>query len=229
MRAFPLKQPAIWQKQRVPCYKNNQWTGEKLQRYWGFRSNQHLNFHLGELWLWQMGPLETEGFFFNVVLITKFMSFDKIVYLYMIKIPKRLVIQGNYLSIMWLPRWYSDKESDCQCKRCNRQSFHPWVWSRYLGEGNSNSLQYSCLENSMDRGVYPSPVVGYSPWGRKESDTAVRQTHIHIQLSLIEVIEKTHTHRKQHIQLCVFPSRWETGQKCLPIALQHRSGRKILS
>ena len=47
-----------------------------------------------------MGPLETEGFFFNVVLITKFMSFDKIVYLYMIKIPNRLVIQGNYLSIM---------------------------------------------------------------------------------------------------------------------------------
>ena len=24
---------------------------------------------------------------------------------------------------------------------------------RSLGEGNSNALQYSCLENSMDRGV----------------------------------------------------------------------------
>ena len=24
---------------------------------------------------------------------------------------------------------------------------------RSLGEGNSNTLQYSCLENSMDRGV----------------------------------------------------------------------------
>ena len=33
---------------------------------------------------------------------------------------------------------------------------------RSPGEGNSNPLQYSCLENPMDRG---------SPWGRKESDT----------------------------------------------------------
>ena len=28
-----------------------------------------------------------------------------------------------------------------------------------LGEGNDNPLQYSCLENSMDRGPW-----GYSPW-----------------------------------------------------------------
>ena len=39
---------------------------------------------------------------------------------------------------------------------------------RSPGEGNGNSLQYSCLENSMDRG---SSLVGYSPWGCKESDT----------------------------------------------------------
>ena len=35
---------------------------------------------------------------------------------------------------------------------------------RSSGEGNGNPLQYSCLENPMDR------VVGYSPWGCKESD-----------------------------------------------------------
>ena len=35
-----------------------------------------------------------------------------------------------------------------------------------LGGGNGNPLQYSCLENSMDRGAW----VGYNPWGRKESD-----------------------------------------------------------
>ena len=34
---------------------------------------------------------------------------------------------------------------------------------RSPGEGNGNPLQYSCLENSMDR--------SYSPWGHKESDT----------------------------------------------------------
>ena len=35
------------------------------------------------------------------------------------------------------------------------------------GEVNGNPLQYSCLENSMDG----RSLVGYSPWGRKESDT----------------------------------------------------------
>ena len=37
--------------------------------------------------------------------------------------------------------------------------------SRSPGEGNGNSLQYSCLENSMDRGAWQAT---YSPWGRKE-------------------------------------------------------------
>ena len=40
---------------------------------------------------------------------------------------------------------------------------------RSPGEGNGNPLQYSCLENPMDGGT--SPWSGYSPWGRKESDT----------------------------------------------------------
>ena len=38
---------------------------------------------------------------------------------------------------------------------------------RSTGEGNSNPLQYSCLEDSMHRGAWKAI---YSPWGRKESD-----------------------------------------------------------
>ena len=34
------------------------------------------------------------------------------------------------------------------------------------GEGNGNPLQYSCLENPMDRGAWQD-----SRWGRTESDT----------------------------------------------------------
>ena len=37
---------------------------------------------------------------------------------------------------------------------------------RSLGEGNGNPLQYSCLENPMDR----RSQVGYSPWSHIESD-----------------------------------------------------------
>ena len=38
---------------------------------------------------------------------------------------------------------------------------------RSPGEGNGNPLQYSCLEKS--HGL--RSLVGYNPWGRKESDT----------------------------------------------------------
>ena len=37
---------------------------------------------------------------------------------------------------------------------------------RFPGEGNGNLLQYSCLENSMDRGAWWATVHG----GHKESD-----------------------------------------------------------
>ena len=38
---------------------------------------------------------------------------------------------------------------------------------KFPGEGNGNPLQYPCLENPMDGGAWG----GYSPQGRKESDT----------------------------------------------------------
>ena len=49
-----------------------------------------------------------------------------------------------------LPKWHSGKESTCQGRRHKRHSFDPWLrkipWGR-----NGNLLQYSCLENPMDR------------------------------------------------------------------------------
>ena len=38
---------------------------------------------------------------------------------------------------------------------------------------SKGDLQFSCLENSMDRSL-----TGYSPWGGKESDTTERLTHL---------------------------------------------------
>ena len=43
-----------------------------------------------------------------------------------------------------------------------------------LGEGNGNPLQYSCLENPMDRGAWEATAHGV----RKESDTTER-LHFH--------------------------------------------------
>ena len=46
---------------------------------------------------------------------------------------------------------------------------------RCPGEGNGNPLQYSCLENSMDRGAWWSTVHG----GHNESYTSEQLTHTH--------------------------------------------------
>ena len=65
------------------------------------------------------------------------------------------------LQYMLLPRWYSGKESACQCKKCKREV-------RSLGQ-----------EDPLEKEWQPTPVflpgkfygqkslVGYSPWGRK--------------------------------------------------------------
>ena len=52
-----------------------------------------------------------------------------------------------------LPRWLSGKESAWQCRRCKRCRLNPWVW-KIPGVGNGNLVQYSFLENSMDRGPW---------------------------------------------------------------------------
>ena len=48
---------------------------------------------------------------------------------------------------MGLPRWLSDKESACQEEDMGSIT----GLERCPGEGNGNPLQYSCLENPMDR------------------------------------------------------------------------------
>ena len=40
---------------------------------------------------------------------------------------------------------------------------------RSPAEGNGNPLQYSCLENPVERSL-----AGYSPWGHKELDMTER-------------------------------------------------------
>ena len=42
-----------------------------------------------------------------------------------------------------------------------------------IGKGNGNPLQYSCLENSVDR-----ELVGFNPWGRKELDTTEHTVYL---------------------------------------------------
>ena len=51
-----------------------------------------------------------------------------------------------------LPRWHSDKESARQAGAAGDMGSIPGL-GRSPGEENSNPLQYSCLENPMNRGA----------------------------------------------------------------------------
>ena len=56
------------------------------------------------------------------------------------------------MSLIGIPRWLSGKESTYQA----RDSGLIPGWGRSPGEGNGNLLQYSFLENSMDKGAWQS-------------------------------------------------------------------------
>ena len=45
--------------------------------------------------------------------------------------------------------------------KCRRPGFDPWV-GKIPGGGHGNLLQYSCLENSMDKGAWWTTVHGVS-------------------------------------------------------------------
>ena len=55
---------------------------------------------------------------------------------------------------MDFPRGSDGKESACNAEDLGLIT----GWGRSPGEGNSYPLQYSCLENSMERGVWRATV-----------------------------------------------------------------------
>ena len=84
---------------------------------------------------------------------------------------------------VWLPRWFSGKESACQCRGCR---FDPWVripWRRkwqptpVLSPGKSHGWR---------------SLVGWSPWGCEESDMTER-LHFHFLLLCIGEGNGTHS------------------------------------
>ena len=68
----------------------------------------------------------------------------------------------NWTELRGLPRWFSCKESSCNAGDSNSIPGS----GRSPGEGNGNTLQYTCLGNPKDSGSWLATVHG----DRKESD-----------------------------------------------------------
>ena len=124
-------------------------------------------------------------------------------------------------------QWLSGKESDCNAGAAGDASTNSGS-GRFPGEGLGNSLQYSCLENSRDRGAWGATVTGVANCGtRLKRLSTARVMHVRIYFEYI--------HTYIHCRL------WWTAQKCsqeeLPrsgVATEsarlhwHRSGREEL-
>ena len=75
---------------------------------------------------------------------------------------------------MGFPGGSDGKESTCDVV----DSSSTPVSGRSLGEGNSNPLQYSCLENSRDRGAWRATVHGDTV--SDTTECAHTRTHAHV-------------------------------------------------
>ena len=81
---------------------------------------------------------------------------------------------GEWLSGIWrlleiqlgLPRWRSNKEAACQCRRCRRQGFDPWVGKSPWRRKWQPTPVFLPGEFHGQRSL-----VGYSPRGHKKLDT----------------------------------------------------------
>ena len=73
------------------------------------------------------------------------------------------------------PGGTSGKELNCQCKRHRKEGSIPGS-GRSPGVGKGNPLQYSCLENLMDRGAWRATVHRVT-----ELDIIEATQHVHTQ------------------------------------------------
>ena len=99
--------------------------------------------------------------------------------------------------------WLSGKESSCQCRRYKRWGFDPWVGKIPTRVGNGNPLQYSCLENSIDRGAWWATVYGVA-----KSQTWL--SHVHTCTLTPVSLSLSLTHTRTHLWL-----------QCLSLSLSH--------
>ena len=92
------------------------------------------------------------------------------------EVTRRLVLPNNRHCLIKenrLPCGSAGKEPACQCRRRKRCRFNPWVgkipWRSKWQPTPVFLPGESCRQRSL---------VGYSPWGRRESDTAEATEHV---------------------------------------------------
>ena len=91
---------------------------------------------------------------------------------------REVVVSPKHISETGYPGSSGGEKPTFQCRRHKRRGFNPWVgkmpWSR-----NGNPLQYSRLENPLDKGDWLATVHGVA----KSQDATEETYHMHIILN----------------------------------------------
>ena len=73
-----------------------------------------------------------------------------------------------------LPRWLRGKKSACQCRRCKRCGFDPWVWKIPWRRAWQPTPVFLPGKSHGQRSL-----VGYSPWVVKSQTPLSNWAHVH--------------------------------------------------
>ena len=104
----------------------------------------------------------------------------------------------SMISLQGFPRWLSGKESAWQCRRCRRRGFNLWIRKIPWSKKWQPALVFLPGKFHGQRSL-----VGYSPWGCKESDTPQRLN------ARVHTDKKTDRLTHKHIAYCWGPA-WGT-------------------
>ena len=116
-------------------------------------------------------------------LLTKYVTLDKYLEIFRSQLPYQ---KKEDIGINRGIRWHRVKESACQCRRCKRCRFDPWVGK--IPRSRKWKLTPVLLPGKFHGQRSP---VDYSPWDRKESDMTERlSTHTHTQECYIDHVRK---------------------------------------
>ena len=124
-------------------------------------------------------------------------------------------------TLLGLPRWFRGKESFCQCP--GDMGLIPGLgWSP--GGGHSNPLQYSCLENPMDRGAWQATSTGLL----SQSQLSTHACTLHYSMIIsVPHVSFTSLWNEVGIWFCQFHSVWCACNWCQWL-LGHLLGQLLL-
>ena len=101
-------------------------------------------------------------------------------------------------------------------KMASRKRVLLLYFTHSCGEGNGNPLQYSCLENPMDRGAWWAPVHGVTKSRRQLSDHTYTHTHSYIfKISL----------SYSYVFVLLWKMFWKSYTNLLPVIMYTQKGQ----